>query len=453
MESLYDILQISKDASKSEVKKAYFSLVKVHSPERDPERFKSIRHAYDTLMNDEKRKEYDKVFDVPQEFAGDFLKAKGYIDDADYKAAITLLERLNEEYPKEFKIMYALGNAYEMAGNTTKAVKVFEALSKDYPDDPEVTLGLTLAYRSRGFNKKAKLEYERFLDRNPENAQVWKKYVSFSSKDFKINLLELIKKAENIKSNMFAGEYHIYTYAILTSIRKNDINTAIEYFEKYVDSYIVDEKIDIDTFEEILSLAAHLSVGESFESCMIKLLPYLENCKFKSDDHIKDIEKIKTNLKQASFFSDKTIENAFKGLTERDLKKFDDHESMLEKFMFELEIVMHIDSLRKSLIHIKNNYPEIFKLNEHFYNEVLLKNNKNILVDKYMKKYLNLRKKNPDFFPSDEYDELFNDMSDLDEVSDVFEAPVPFVRNEPKIGRNKPCPCGSGKKYKNCCGK
>ena len=23
----------------------------------------------------------------------------------------------------------------------------------------------------------------------------------------------------------------------------------------------------------------------------------------------------------------------------------------------------------------------------------------------------------------------------------------------PKIGRNDPCPCGSGKKYKQCCGK
>ncbi len=27
------------------------------------------------------------------------------------------------------------------------------------------------------------------------------------------------------------------------------------------------------------------------------------------------------------------------------------------------------------------------------------------------------------------------------------------VKNENKIGRNDPCPCGSGKKYKNCCGK
>lgn len=26
-----------------------------------------------------------------------------------------------------------------------------------------------------------------------------------------------------------------------------------------------------------------------------------------------------------------------------------------------------------------------------------------------------------------------------------------FVKNEPTVGRNDPCPCGSGKKYKKCC--
>ena len=26
-------------------------------------------------------------------------------------------------------------------------------------------------------------------------------------------------------------------------------------------------------------------------------------------------------------------------------------------------------------------------------------------------------------------------------------------RSTPKVGRNDPCPCGSGKKYKNCCGR
>ena len=36
------------------------------------------------------------------------------------------------------------------------------------------------------------------------------------------------------------------------------------------------------------------------------------------------------------------------------------------------------------------------------------------------------------------------------------EAPAPqetVRREEPKVGRNDPCPCGSGKKYKKCCGR
>ncbi|MFH1884375.1 MAG: SEC-C metal-binding domain-containing protein [Planctomycetota bacterium] len=30
--------------------------------------------------------------------------------------------------------------------------------------------------------------------------------------------------------------------------------------------------------------------------------------------------------------------------------------------------------------------------------------------------------------------------------------PIPIVEQSPKIGRNAPCPCGSGRKYKKCCG-
>ncbi|MBQ7282414.1 MAG: SEC-C domain-containing protein, partial [Spirochaetales bacterium] len=32
-------------------------------------------------------------------------------------------------------------------------------------------------------------------------------------------------------------------------------------------------------------------------------------------------------------------------------------------------------------------------------------------------------------------------------------SPVQVIRTAPKVGRNDPCPCGSGKKYKNCCGR
>jgi hypothetical protein len=46
----------------------------------------------------------------------------------------------------------------------------------------------------------------------------------------------------------------------------------------------------------------------------------------------------------------------------------------------------------------------------------------------------------------EEYDGVFDSDDDQEELVQLEP-----VRTEPKIGRNEPCPCGSGKKYKKCC--
>lgn len=40
-----------------------------------------------------------------------------------------------------------------------------------------------------------------------------------------------------------------------------------------------------------------------------------------------------------------------------------------------------------------------------------------------------------------------------EETTSVRKTLPPIVRDRPKVGRNDPCPCGSGKKYKHCCGR
>ena len=40
-----------------------------------------------------------------------------------------------------------------------------------------------------------------------------------------------------------------------------------------------------------------------------------------------------------------------------------------------------------------------------------------------------------------------------DEMADLMPRMVDGIRHSRKIGRNEPCPCGSGKKYKKCCGR
>jgi len=43
--------------------------------------------------------------------------------------------------------------------------------------------------------------------------------------------------------------------------------------------------------------------------------------------------------------------------------------------------------------------------------------------------------------------------ADQGPIGSTQERPEPIRREAPKVGRNDPCPCGSGKKYKKCCGR
>jgi len=56
-------------------------------------------------------------------------------------------------------------------------------------------------------------------------------------------------------------------------------------------------------------------------------------------------------------------------------------------------------------------------------------------------------------------DQIKTKVFDVDEGDNEFEKDVTLDVREvpqvtiPKVGRNEPCPCGSGKKYKFCCGR
>ena len=45
------------------------------------------------------------------------------------------------------------------------------------------------------------------------------------------------------------------------------------------------------------------------------------------------------------------------------------------------------------------------------------------------------------------------DVSDIEKLTNVSATSSERGHHMPKIGRNAPCPCGGGSKYKNCCGR
>lgn len=74
-----------------------------------------------------------------------------------------------------------------------------------------------------------------------------------------------------------------------------------------------------------------------------------------------------------------------------------------------------------------------------------------VVVD-YEKLYFNMLDAKADYLYSlSQWDGIFS-ADKRKEIAKEYRSSKTVVR-EDKIGRNDPCPCGSGKKYKKCCGK
>ncbi len=54
-------LGVERTATAAEIKQAYFTLVRIHSPKRDPETFNRVRSAYERLRDQEQRQQTDMV--------------------------------------------------------------------------------------------------------------------------------------------------------------------------------------------------------------------------------------------------------------------------------------------------------------------------------------------------------------------------------------------------------
>ena len=69
----------------------------------------------------------------------------------------------------------------------------------------------------------------------------------------------------------------------------------------------------------------------------------------------------------------------------------------------------------------------------------------------FEKLYYNMHDANADWlFNLEEWDNILSSEK-RDEITRDFNQSKIFTHEDKKIGRNDPCPCGSGKKYKKCC--
>lgn len=70
----HQILGVARGADEAEIRRRYLELVRLHSPEREPERFAEIRRAYDELRDPAERMRTQLFAPRSEESIGDLRR-------------------------------------------------------------------------------------------------------------------------------------------------------------------------------------------------------------------------------------------------------------------------------------------------------------------------------------------------------------------------------------------
>ncbi len=146
----YDTLGIARNATPAEIKGAYFKLVRVHSPEDDPDGFRRISEAYTVLSAPEARKRYDDGEEIAPEVLGAIRAAMEGAERMPVVAAAELV-RVSELPGANRRARLGACNLCLSIGQADAALKIAERLAAEAPQDDAVCLahGRALAATSR----------------------------------------------------------------------------------------------------------------------------------------------------------------------------------------------------------------------------------------------------------------------------------------------------------------
>ncbi|WP_304518974.1 YecA family protein [Clostridium estertheticum] len=128
------------------------------------------------------------------------------------------------------------------------------------------------------------------------------------------------------------------------------------------------------------------------------------------------------------------------------LNEFIQDEKGAMTYFQECTVLYNYDIYKTSIKKLEKDYPDLYALKVEFFNKLTSNIERKKMQVEYKKHLGDYKHIINRFFDEDDSEENEEGLRD-------FESQEPTVREESKVGRNDLCPCGSGKKYKKCCGK
>lgn len=461
MQNDYEILGLDLKADKDAIKKAYFKMVRQFSPEKDPERFQEIRGAYERLTQamDKENKDLYLKMEGPggPDAEAAINEIKALLERNNYHAASAAAEHAINDFGEYEIFLYMLAISQKLDEHPGKAIKNYEKLLKRYPDKNIYKRDLASTYFDRGFFNKAITAFEDAYQSGVRDIDFILEFAMCCSHKYDYNrgvtiLIELVKNFDN-KSNKEIEAYmeaYMQLFGMAFFVRHNN------YFEEIIKLYINFLK----TTGRLLKKHADVMVDIAFIIIMHmnKADDYVNEVLEETKKHIpkneyqEELKIISNQLEYNKFKTDTRLSKEMQLCWEAFISAYDDYDNVTIRFMqtdCKLLIIERLPEIKKEFDIIKSDYPNLYEKMEKFFKQ-LDQNDISYLKEKLLKDYDRGEK----YISGGHYYKLYpQNRLNLEKLQWNSSENGSFVRGKKKIGRNDPCPCGSGKKYKQCCGK
>ena len=214
MKNYYEILNISKNASQEEIRSGYKKMLRKYPPEKEQEKYKEIREAYDTLKDEKSRKNYEAYFYHEKDIKTLEDKYTEHMKARNYEEAEKILKKILIISPEIAHIKDKLGEIYFLKENYNKSIEIYKELIKEYPKN---------------------IDYLIKLGANYDEIKKYK-----SSRMYYLTAYAL----DDSNSEAISGVVHSY-------IKENKISEAIDFLNEDIEK---DNKLDFEDFFALFKL-------------------------------------------------------------------------------------------------------------------------------------------------------------------------------------------------------
>lgn len=482
MDSYYQLLGIEPDADEKQLKAGYFRTIRRYSPEADPEMFKKVREAYELLQDPKKRNEYDAGLTLEPVFQKVYKRALELKKEEEYEEAIQCCKEVLSIKPVEI-FQFLLARLYLLNQNEGKAIKLLEELVKTNPDNWRYRKLLAWSYNCRGWRKKSlsacadlekagcvdwdfKIMYGAILSKLESSETVFRMLWSMfddASTSLEFADADMVKGAWALLCDHAEGYSPescnelmqiLIRFEAANMADPEDMVIIIQYaffrfFTSPTQKYLkMDERLLGQISERLKDYADRNLISKRDAWLLVVLEGKLESIRLHRDKRLhKDVFGNSDSVYMYGVASDQEKKNGSEGGEE----DFISPEIKVGFLGSQLDFIGDLPGIKKSFVIIKEEYPVYARALGGFLNEILTCSSRAFLLNKYEKLVKRAVREAEPFFGGME--DLFAEEHAEDMFFDSFASEEPYRRTSPKIGRNEPCPCGSGKKYKNCCGK